>query len=116
MGTKGKDGELPGESLSPPAVADEQFASDAVASALKGAAASEKEVVADASTTTTLGDLAKLDSSIMANFETLLIKIMGGGCGSNPPPENSALPIPVDQTALANPAVVAPPPAGFVAA
>src|SRR4051812_38225878 len=115
METQVKDGELLGVSLLPPALVDEQSASDAAATTLKGTAASEKAVAADASTATTLGGLAKMESSIMANFENLLIKFMGGGSGSKPPPENSALPVPVDQTALANPDAVAPPPEGFVA-
>ena len=52
----------------------------------------------------------------MANLETMLIKFMGGGSGSKPPPENSVLPVPAVETTLVDSAVVAPPPAGFVAA
>ena len=52
----------------------------------------------------------------MANLETMLIKFMGGGSGSKPLPENSVLPVPAVETTLVDSTVVAPPPAGFVAA
>ena len=97
METQGKDGDLLGVSLSPPALTDEQSTSEAAAEALQRAAAAGKEV-AKASPVATLDDLTKMESSIMANLETMLIKIMGGGSGSKPPPENSVLHVPVTGT------------------
>ena len=89
METQEKVGELPGVSLSPPALSDEQSASEADAEALKRAAAAGNKV-AKASPVSTLDDLTKMESSIMANLETMLIKIMGGGSGSKPPPVNKS--------------------------
>ena len=64
----------------------------------------------------TLDDLSKMESSIMARLETLLLKY-SGGAGTQPPPVNTVPPLPVDQATTAKPAGV---PAlglsGFVAA
>src|SRR4051812_3213376 len=109
----GKD-ELPNASLTPPTLADGQSTSDVAAAALERTAATGKEV-AKSSPVAMLDDLTKMESSIMANLETILIKIMCGGSGSSAPPEIPVPLVPAVETALVDPSEVAPPPAGFVA-
>src|SRR3954469_22926014 len=109
----GKD-ELPAASLTPPALADGQSTPDAAATTLVRTAAAGKEV-AKYSHVATLDDLTKMESSIMANLERMIIKIMGGGSGSAPP-EIPVPHVPAVETTLVDPSAVAPPPAGFVAA
>src|SRR3954452_24895450 len=115
METQDGKGELLAASLTPHALVDEESASDVAATTLERVAAAGKEV-AKSSPVATLDDLTKMESSIIANLERILIKIMGGGSDSSAPPENPVPPVPAVETTLVDPSVVAPPPAGFVAA
>src|SRR4051812_36360240 len=109
----GEDGLPAGVSATIPALADEQSSSEAAAAAFKKASASSKEV-AKPSHMATLDDLAKMESSIMANFEKMFTKLMGSGVGSNPPLEQPVIPIaPTAETTLVDASAVAPPHAGF---
>src|SRR3954452_14351778 len=114
METQDGKGELLAASLTPHALVDEESASDVAATTLERVAAAGKEV-AKSSPVATLDDVTKMESSIMANLERMLIKIMGGGSRSAPP-EIPVPPVLAAETTLVDPSAVAPPHAGFVAA
>ena len=95
MGTERKDGDPPGELPPPPVLAEQTISGTAAEVSPKGATASGKEVVV--STAATLDDLSKMELSIMARLETLLLKCSGGGGSIQPLPVNTVLPLPIEQ-------------------
>ena len=76
MGTEKKDGDSPVELPPLPVPAGQSTSGMAAGASLKGATASGKDVVV--STAATLDDLSKMELSIMARLETLLLKYSGG--------------------------------------
>ena len=104
MGTESKDGDPPGVSPPPPVPAGQSIFGMAAEASPKGTTASGKEVVVSA--VATLDDLSKMESSIMARLETLLLKYSGGGGNIQPPPVSIVSPLPVDQATMAKPAGV----------